>query len=477
MKQINKGLLYMGVAACMLFTASSCSKAFLDEKPSTAVPSDEAITSVGDLKSAVNGVYSQLIDFSYYGGNFTLYADLKGSDFRSMGSYNQISPLGKYQHDKYANFPNDFYSIMYVTLARVNDILDAAALLNVANADTATVKDLKGQLYAVRGMVHFDLARLFAQLPTVAASMSAANSGVVLADKKFPVDYKGTRATLQQTYDLIISDFTTSLPLLARAKNNGYINYWAALALRAKVYLYLNKNNEALADAAAVVSGSPYALFTTANLTTVWNREGADETMFEALTTTQYNAQRNSIGYYTHAVGYAECAATDAFYNFMAADANDVRAKLLVHEDDGGDYGAMYPQKYPGRDGNLFLNNPRIMRLAEAYLIAAEAQVKGGTASGALTAAAYINTLRKNRITGYTNVASVTLDDILNERRKELFTEGNMVWDAWRNGKEVTNPTKGVVKGDNPLAILPIPDREMQISGKYGLTQNPGYDQ
>lgn len=89
-------------------------------------------------------------------------------------------------------------------------------------------------------------------------------------------------------------------------------------------------------------------------------------------------------------------------------------------------------------------------------------------------AAQYINTLRKNRITGYADVASVTLDDILMERRLELFTEGHTSWDYWRNGKSVTNKFAGEIKSDDYRTILPMPMTEINVSGGK-LVQNPNY--
>ena len=107
--------------------------------------------------------------------------------------------------------------------------------------------------------------------------------------------------------------------------------------------------------------------------------------------------------------------------------------------------------------------------------LTAEAILKGGNASGDHDAAWYLNELRKNRITGYTDVASVTLDDILTERRKELVAEGHRCWDAWRNGRSVYSPSLNQEIGaDFNRAILPIPKRETDISS--GLEQNPGYN-
>ena len=106
------------------------------------------------------------------------------------------------------------------------------------------------------------------------------------------------------------------------------------------------------------------------------------------------------------------------------------------------------------------------MRLSEVYLIAAEAALKAGDTSAA---AGYMNTLRKNRIENYTDVASITLDDILLERRLELFA-----WDAWRNGKSVNNKFVGEVKPGDYRTIMAIPIGEITVS-RGQLIQNPGY--
>jgi hypothetical protein len=147
----------------------------------------------------------------------------------------------------------------------------------------------------------------------------------------------------------------------------------------------------------------------------------------------------------------------------------------LFEEETENKYNGYYPQKYNGRDGQIYVNNPKIIRLSEVYLIAAEAALKTGNAGSAAGGAAYyMNLLRKNRIENYVDVATVTLDDILMERRLELFTEGHTAWDYWRNGKSVNNKYAGVIDANDNQTVLPIPQTEIEVSaGK--LVQNTGY--
>jgi hypothetical protein len=257
---------------------------------------------------------------------------------------------------------------------------------------------------------------------------------------------------------------------LPKEHNPGHINYWAALGIRARAYLYLGQYDKALTDCREIISSSPYRLYTINEYLSVWDSENTPESMFEILTTSLYNAQRNSIGYFTHASGYGECAFTESFLEELNSRPDDIRSKLVAEETENG-YNGFYPQKYKGRDGQIYVNNPKIIRLSEIYLIAAESALKTNNAA---SAADYINTLRTNRIEGYTNVSTVTLDDILMERRLELFTEGHTAWDYWRNGKSVNNKFIGEVTADDHRTILPIPQREINVSGSV-LRQNPNF--
>ena len=327
-------------------------------------------------------------------------------------------------------------------------------------------------MYALRALFHFDLARLFAKLP---CNAQASDPGIVLSTEVFESGYTAERATIAKTYETILDDLKTALdnlPETSKVVTAGHIDYWGARALRARAYLYMNENSKALEDAKYVIEKSPYKLYTRDEYETVWTKVGSSESIFEFLITSLYNAQRNSLGFYTHAEGYAEAGITEGFKTFLQERPEDVRSTLIAEESDGGDNEGWYIQKYPGRDGEIYVNNPKVIRLSEVYLIAAEAALKAGGADPA----SYINDLRKQRIAGYEDVASVTIDDILTERRLELYGEGHNAWDTWRNKKAVTNAQvpAGPINYDDYRTVMPIPVSEINVSnGK--LKQNEGY--
>ena len=198
--------------------------------------------------------------------------------------------------------------------------------------------------------------------------------------------------------------------------------------------------------------------------------------MLEYLQTDTYNAQRYAPGYYTSPKGYSEYGVSKEFYLWLTSDAADIRGSLVadytsVPPGESDYHTGYYPLKYPGNSGvsvPMYVNNIKVLRLSEIYLIAAEAALKTGG-----DAAAYLNVLRSNRIRGYEEVAAVTLEDILNERRKELFAEGQIAFDFWRNGLSVTT-SLGEIGSEDYRTVLPLPKEEIDMA-KGKLVQNPGY--
>jgi len=129
-----------------------------------------------------------------------------------------------------------------------------------------------------------------------------------------------------------------------------------------------------------------------------------------------------------------------------------------------------------------------LFRLAEIYLIYAEAVLKGGTGGDAATALTYINRLRGRAYandpastTGNITSGQLTLPFILDERGRELYYEAHRRTDLIRHGKFTTSAYlwawKGGVAGgtqvDSKYNLFPIPSTD--LSSNPNLVQNPGY--
>lgn len=500
--------------AAFAFAMAFASCDILDKEPSNQWNSENAIQTIDDLKYAVKGVYesqTNSIDngtnpFGSYAGDFGLFADLKGGDYKCVGNNNQATDISQYKATATSSMPENIYKRFYLSIARINKVLEQLAASGLSGEE---VEVCKGELYALRALFHFDLARVYAQLPTVAnkkGQLNASDMGIVLSTQTYNETFVPKRATLKETYEAILADIKTALDIMTpitglgsgkpdtRNPNTskGHMNYWSTLALRARVNLYLDNlnvggttehNEQALRDAEEIIGSNKYKLYNLADYVSVWTKEFTDESIFEIQVTSLYNPQRNSLGYYTTPDGYAEAGMSDSFiaefvgkestYKYKDTDIR-VSGDMITKKADGyGRNEAYYTQKYPGRDGQIYVNSPKVFRLSEVYLIAAEAALKTNNGS---KAAKYIDDLRKERISGYVagSTTSVTLDDILTERRLELNGEGHMAWDMWRNGKSVNNPKVGEVKPGADNAVFPIPQANINVA-HGALKQNPGF--
>ncbi|KPK84560.1 MAG: hypothetical protein AMS27_09510 [Bacteroides sp. SM23_62_1] len=476
--------LYLLIIIIVTLTAASCEN-FLDQMPSSALPAQEAIQTVEDLHTAVNGVYDRLNSFDYYSGDFIPLGDLRGDDmtFNAALNANQISPVARYQYDKNSTYAENFWSAPYVSIGRINDVLSVAINVTVEIGEEDQYDDLIGQLYGLRALCHFDLARMFCQLPTAlhdGVTMDSPDSGIPIADRVFEIDYKPVRNTLQETYDFILADFDGAIEKLDPAPDitmsYGLINIWAVKALKARTLLYLGNYAQALSTAEDVISNAGSSGYRLAEITEyydMWENVSQPEFLFEVATSVQYNAQRNSIGYYSDPDGYGEFSLTNEFATWLISFNTDIRSLMTSQKVNDQGFGrGYYSNKYPGREGNLYVNNAKVIRMAEVYLIASEAAFHDADQTKAMQ---YINDLRAKRLTVPNPYTTLTLDNILNERRKELFAEGHRSWDMWRNQRSLINRdfSTDPVNYDNYRTLVAIPQRETDISPE--LVQNPGW--
>ncbi len=134
----------------------------------------------------------------------------------------------------------------------------------------------------------------------------------------------------------------------------------------------------------------------------------------------------------------------------------------------------------PGSNATFPDTDFPMFRLADAYLIYAEAVLRGGGGSPA-TALGYVNALRTRASAGNITQAELTLDFILAERARELLWEAHRRTDLVRFGRFTGGSYIWAFKGGTPagqatpahLDLYPIPSSELQANPN--LTQNPGY--
>ena len=239
--------------------------------------------------------------------------------------------------------------------------------------------------------------------------------------------------------------------------------------LLARLYLYQERFGEAATLANDAISNDEFVLATNY---TFYNTQSTE--FFFTLVNTPADGQDSGQGFSgltnPAPAGRGDAPFTDNLIEAYQEEAGDLRFTLTQTGTSASGEDRLFTSKFP--DGNTNSDNAPVLRVTEAYLTRAEANFRNGSAIGAAPLDD-INDLRDRA--NLPPLGALTLDQILNERRKELAFEGQRRMDLLRNGLNLRRPgmpnEAESAPGQNKT-ILPIPAREVDLSG---LEQNPGY--
>lgn len=467
----------------LLFTATSCGDEWLNLEPSTSIETETSINILSDVEFTLNGIYSDMQSSNAYSGRLVYYGDVTGDDMQAVSLSKRTGDYYNFGFNK-DNGPKTHWANLYSFIQNTNLILNNIG--KIKTDDTEKLDDLKGQALAIRGMALFDLTRIFGYPYT---KDNGASLGVPIVKDSEGIESRPARNTVAECYAQVIEDLTSAVSLLSGEFNKGKFNKWAAMSLLSRVYLYKGDNANALAMAEAAIEGAEdegWELWSHDDYRYAWAEDATaiapGEVLFEIVNTTTDSPGKESMGYLNSKDGYDDMCITTSFYDLLSQDPDDIRLKLLIT--DKNRY--FYVFKYQPQEGEAIKDaNIPLIRLAETYLNAAEAAVKLGDNE---TAVKYLNPIVQranpdNSVEGMT----LTLEDVLNERRKELVAEGHRMFDVIRNGLtverfDVKNSKMSKTKhfsGDKEYdwnfhkIVLPIPKAEMDTNPN--MVQNPGY--
>lgn len=440
------------------------------------LPTDEAVCVWGD---------SGLPDF--HNGNWT------SSNVLLLGLYNR--------------------SIYQITLANsfIREASDAnLAKRGITGDDLTEAKYYRAEARFLRAYQYWSLMDLFGNPPFVDE-----NSPI---GKTLPPQIK--RADL---FKYVESELLDIIPLLKAARTNEYARAdqgaaWALLArlyLNAKVYTGTDRSTDAITYASKVI-GAGYKLLTEyKNLFTADNNLNNTEIIlpvaYDAVNTQNYGGTTFIINSSVSAAmgpalygipngGWSGNHTTQVLPQTFGdySGATDKRAMFYTtspvteNTDDLTTFTSGFGiEKFTNlnSDGttpstaNVYTSTDfPLFRLAEMYLTYAEAVLRGGTGGSNAQAIEYINDLRE-RAYGNTsgNVTSLSLNDVLNEKMREMYWEATRRTDLIRYGKFTGDsyvwPFKGGVKAGTSIedyrSIYPLPATD--VTANPNLKQNPSY--
>lgn len=479
-----KLLKYLFISSALLIT-TSCGNSWLDLEPSTSIDTETSIKILTDVEFTLNGIYSTMQSSDAYSGRLIYYGDVTGDDMQAVSSTKRVANYYRFNFTK-DDGPTSHWSYLYSIIQNCNLIIMNIDKLVIDEEDEEYRDDLKGEALAIRGLALFDLTRIFGYPYT---KDNGASLGVPIVEGLSTISSKPARNTVAQCYEKVIDDLTRSIDLLSGSFKKGKINKWAAMVLLSRVYLYKGENANALKMAEDAIAGAEkkgYALWTNEEYPTAWGNDASKsnpgEVLFEIVNLTTDSPGKESMGYLNSKDGYDDMCITCSFYQFLKEDPKDVRLKLLSFDKK---YYAYVFKYQPQQEENIQDANIPLIRLSEAYLIAAEAAVKEGNNAAAVK---YLDPIvRRANPDKTVQGETITLERVLDERRKELVAEGHRMYDVIRNGMsihriEVEDAKLTKTKHDTKymdydwdfyMIVLPIPKKEMDANPN--MEQNPQY--
>ncbi len=515
---------------------SSCSKDFLEVKPQQSVLSQDVFASVSTSRAAVNGLYSLMQSYSYYGRDAMVIPEvLSDNATRSVKSGNRYTGLNTMTHTATDANIGRMWDQIYQVVTNANTII--ANEDNIKKIGTTfeqeEIAQLIGEAYAIRALAYFDLVRFFAR--PLKFSTDGSHLGVPLVIKPITnvteVIYPA-RNTAAEVYTQIDNDITESLKRLpvngnvisGATVNNALfkirMNRFSALSLKARIAIYKEDWQVAIDAASLVIASGRYSLFTYAAYVNDFKTQNNGESIFEVAYNTNDNPGTDSYAYICSQQGYGEMLGTILNMNnkstgttlstfkslYDAYSATDVRRNLVAlgnRNSLGGETNVPLPTKYVNI--NTYAENTKIFRFAEMYLIRGEANARlavlradQNLLNNSLTD---VNLIRKSRdtanatrvyaavIIGTPPIGSITattyLDSIIVERRKEFAFEGQRLFDLNRVKLDFVKISSGGNASSRLIqygpasstfyqrTILPIPIA--QVNNNKNMVQNPGF--
>ncbi|GAB3520981.1 RagB/SusD family nutrient uptake outer membrane protein [Emticicia fontis] len=463
MKRFNYKIVVLGVLITSFL--SSCKESFLELSPYTQVPNEAAVATEADLIVALRGAYSQLRNANLFGRTIQVIGDL-GADNVYLSSRNS----GRYfAFDQYVITINSadyegYWNNAYSGILRANNIIDAKL------TDNANVSQIKGEAYALRALLYFNLLRSFSK------AGEPATEGVPIVLHYDPT-LKPKRNTVQEVYTQIQADLDKAYTSMSAYNGSARFSKFAARALAAKVSFYQGDYEKALTYSQDVITNGGFTLLTSDAVAAYWANPASTstkvETLFEVSADATLNAGTDELGYIYNQAGYGDLLANEELYKLYAD--TDVRKKLII-------IGSRAQAENPAYIVNKYQNvagdrdDKKVLRISEVYLIAAESAARTNKEADALK---YLNTLVAQRDPGfvYASTGATLLEDIITERRKELAFEGDRFFDLNRLKRDIVRVggkySVRTVPFTSNFRIGPIPQTERNANPN--ISQNPGY--
>lgn len=467
MKIIKYALSGLLVAVAM----TGCKKE-LEVKPTDTISDVNAFLTLNDIQLGTNGVYGRLGAYSS-----DMYMSALVSDEAKLGPDNagQGALTYRYQYSSDNTTGGDLigaYWSYYGLIDQANRVLANLPKVLIANGEEPRRQVLKGQLLALRAFGHFQLLQDYRK------PYNAADGRGIAYMLNYDANAKPSPESMGAVISKIETDLNDAYNLLPAVTSANFsdtvMNRVNIDGLRARIALYKGDYASAITYASNVITSAVKPLANGATFNGIWTDANASEVLIRR----RYAAAADGAigGSYITTGNLNYVAPSDKLVATYGT--GDIRKAAYIGVLGGANYvNKFYNSTKGGRVVDL-----KLMRIAEMYLIRAEAYARQATPNIAL-GTADLNTLRSNRISGYTPQTFATATDLINavmdERYKELCFEGFRFFDLKRTGLPVNRSATDAASAWQTLPVgnfrftLPIPF-DATIANP-NTVQNDGY--
>jgi hypothetical protein len=431
--------------------------------------SADAVAGVVNLYTKFGGVTST--PNALVSGGVTLYTALSGDELNYTGSGTNLQ--SECYEDVIPSNDNTNSNLWFFSYGNGNGIYQTNACIEGLTASTGISTSLKTQLIGecevMRAFYYFNMYYIWGGVPLVTTTNYQVNESLPRADSA--AIYTQIITDLKDAQQRLTADY----PSTGKARPNLY----TATALLAKVYLFQQDYPDAYAQANALIGSGIYSLVTDPNQVYL---DGSTEAIWQVPTSDIITNYPTIEGYFF--VPYSSTtrpAYVLSSTQLAAFETGDLRMADWVGMNTVSGVPYYYPYKYKNHvvNGNATDEDYMVFRLAEQYLIRAEAQAQGA-GNGVAGAISDLNTIRSRAmLSNYAGTAepAAVLAAIMHERQVELFCEwGNRWLDLKRTGTidAILSAEKpGSWPSDGHTVLFPIPVNQLQLDPF--LVQNPGY--
>lgn len=482
------------VCISMIVITSACKKNYLDTNPTNAIADEAAVATTTNAMGALNGIhrllYSQWLGNQDQGGvgAVYIYSDMMGDDLvmttAGNGWFN-----GSYQWLDHRNVnsrvPQFNWYFFYRIISNANLIINK---IDNASGPATDKKAIKAEALTFRAWSHFMLVQTFGKRYDEAGNNTQLGVPILTVNT-----VEGQpRATVDEVYAQINKDLDEAIVNFAgyNRTNKSHFNINVAKGIKARVALTQGKWAEAATLAAEARAG--FNLMSNAQYLEGFNSINNPEWIWGSAQV----ADQSTFFYSYFAYMSANFSSTNIRTNPKAINSNlykqispsDVRKQLWDSTGKNTAFptpagGARYPymnRKFLAASSNSSIGDVPNMRAAEMYLIEAEAKARLGQTAAAQD---ILFTLVTNRDPAYmksTNTGQGLIDEILLQRRLELWGEGFRWFDLKRLNLGVDRQASNhklslariftIAPGDKEWEYL-IPQAE--INANPAMVQNP----